>query len=433
MKLLELARNNAFWFVDFLKGGKGLQYYNEIKLIQENPKSDEVLKIKKSHLNTLLKHAITSTVFYKEHIEYKSIEDFPVVNKNILKSNFDNFKSRLYLDKVNFSFSTSGSTGAPFTIFQDANKRLRSQMDTVFFSEKAGFKIGNKLTYFRLWNAFEKKGNLIKFFQNILPIDVFELQNKDLKSKVIKDLIASKSTNSWLGYASSYEGICKYLDENKHPPIPNKLKSIIAMSERLNDYTKDTMYKYFNTEVVSRYSNIENGILAQQPLGNKKYFEINEASYYVEILSLDSDKPLEDGQSGRIVITDLFNYCIPMIRYDTGDIGIKNSIDSKSIFTSVNGRKVDVIYDANGNIITVNLGSLGNNYPVLNQFQLIQRAKGTYHFKMNVNHKFDREEKFINEFRVYLGEEANISIEYVDEIPLLASGKRRVIVNEMVS
>ncbi|AXT49814.1 CoF synthetase [Aquimarina sp. BL5] len=431
MKIFELLRNKAFWIVDALKGGDKKKHYNEIKFLIENPTSQEAINCKEKNIQNILDHAVQSTDYYKKYKGYASIEDFPVINKNIIKDNFESFQSKKFVGLPKFTLSTSGSTGTPFTIYQNKNKRLRNIADTIYFSEKAGFNIGFKLTYFRLWNAFEKKGVLNRFLQNIVPIDVFDLKDKSLIDRVIDTLSKSSSSNSWLGYASAYKEICKHLDSKNSSPISSNLKSVIAMSERLDDYTKQSIYKYFGTEVVSRYSNVENGILAQQPLGNVKKFEINEASYVVEILDLKSDKRVENGKPGRIVITDLFNYYVPMLRYDTGDIGIKDVIDGKPFFREVSGRKIDVIYNTKDEIITVNLVLLVNNYPELKQCQLIQKASGTYHFKLNSEQEFLREQEFINEFKTYLGEDASISIEYVDEIPLLASGKRRVMVNEM--
>ena len=52
---------------------------------------------------------------------------------------------------------------------------------------------------------------------------------------------------------------------------------------------------------------MENGIIAQQSIDSNNYI-INWASYYVEILKLDKDTPVEQGEIGRIVVTDLYNY-----------------------------------------------------------------------------------------------------------------------------
>lgn len=433
MKISEILRNKIFWGIDLLQKGKKRAIYKEIKFIIENPIASKAIESKKISIQNILNHAVESTEYYKKYNQYNSIEDFPVINKNMIRDNFNDFESKKFKNFPKFKVSTSGSTGTPFMIYQNNEKKIRNIADNIFFSEMAGFKIGYHLTYFRLWNAFQKKGIISRLLQNIEPVDVFELSNKETIDAILKKLSKSRSSNSWLGYASAYQEICRYLDQKKSSKIPNNLKSIIAISEKLNDYTKQAVSKYFGVEVVSRYSNVENGIIAQQPLGNKSYFEINEASYFVEILEFDSDKRVPEGKLGRIVVTDLFNYCIPMIRYDTGDVGIKDTIDSKPVFTKIEGRKTDLIYNVRGEAISVNLVLIVNKYPELKQSQLIQKASGIYHFKLNSDSNFLREQEFLNEFKVYLGEDAKITVEYVNEIPLLASGKRRVMVNEMVN
>lgn len=78
--------------------------------------------------------------------------------------------------------------------------------------------------------------------------------------------------------------------------------------------------KQFNCTVRSWYSNEENGIMGIQKEEDESY-RIDTESYYYEILKLDSDEPAEPGELGRIVITDLYNYAIPLIRYDNGGSG----------------------------------------------------------------------------------------------------------------
>ncbi len=430
MKLSELLRNKIFWSVDFVKGGIKKKHFKEIQFLNENPDEEEVIKKKQIALKNILAHAVTTTQYYKKLNNYNSINDFPIVNKNIIRAYSDDFKSVKFYKNHNFKVRTSGSTGIPFEVFQNKLKKIRNIADNLYFSEKAGFRLGFRITYFRMWKAFEQKSPLVKFIQNIVPIDVFDLQKNEYKSSILANLFKSSATNSWLGYASSFESICKYLDKkNKTVPV-YKLKSAIAISESLNAYTKQKMKIYFDVNVVSRYSNVENGILAQQPL-NKDYFLINEASYLIEVLDLESDTPVKNGKLGRIVVTDLYNYTMPIIRYDTGDVGIKNIIEGSTVLEKVHGRKIDTIYNTSGEVINVNLILLVNNYHELKQCQLIQKSAKIYHLKLNSAKEFLRLEQFKTDLKQYLGEEATITSEYVDEIPLLASGKRRVMVNEM--
>jgi len=208
------------------------------------------------------------------------------------------------------------------------------------------------------------------------------------------------------------------------------------MSETLDEYTKKAGEKHFSCPVLSRYSNIENGILAQQTTENQIDFLVNTASYLIEIFDLNTDKPLPNGKMGRIVVTDYFNYATPMIRYDTGDIGIleEKTIEGKlNLFlTKIEGRKLDQIFNTSGNLVSSYIVYKNMwKYTEIDQYQLIQKAEKEYTFKICSLEKFTRETELKNEFIRYLGADANFNVEYVNEIPLLNSGKRRKVVNLM--
>ena len=92
---------------------------------------------------------------------------FLIVDKILLRESFDSFISENYKDKSSFKISTSGSTGTTFVVFQDKNKKYRNTADTIYFCERAGYKLGQKLFYIRAWGDILKKNRLTSFFQNI--------------------------------------------------------------------------------------------------------------------------------------------------------------------------------------------------------------------------------------------------------------------------
>ncbi|MBQ4802010.1 phenylacetate--CoA ligase family protein [Aquimarina sp. MMG015] len=432
MRVNEKIRNISFWIVDFVSGGKIRRHYLDIKDSIENPSKKPIIDKQSKFLQDVLNHAVTSTVFYKDIIP-ENLENFPVVNKEIVRSSYQKIQSQKHKNSKKIGVSTSGSTGASFTVYQDINKKARNTADIIYFSELCGFNIGYKLFYLRFWNMFKKKNKLASFFQNITPIDVFDLSSDSIKD-LVNVLKNDKSNKGMLGYASSFDKICKYLDTINSTPIHCKLRSVIGMSERLDPLTKKSMKKYFDVDMVSRYSNAENGMIAQQP-SQKEYFIINWASYYVEILDFNNDTRVTPGTLGRIVITDLFNYDTPMIRYDTGDIGIMNYIEdqkvTRSVLTKVEGRKMDMIRSTSGEILSTSILLVINKYKEVKQRQIIQKTADQYLIKLKTeNNVFEKENEFIKEFKEYLGEDALIKLEYVSEIPLLNSGKQRAIVNE---
>lgn len=331
-----------------------------------------------------------------------------------------------------FSVTTSGSTGTPFQTYQDPIKRARNSADTIYFAGKAGYQIGSRLIYLKIWVREKMRKKSSYWLQNMIPVDVIHLNDTEIAG-LLKQMEAKSSEYGILGYASALELICKYLDRIEAAPVKARVNSVISMSESLNDYTRTTMEKYFRVPAVSRYSNLENGIIAQQETNGQGRFLINTASYRVEILKTDSDEPAGEGQTGRIVVTDLFNRVMPMIRYDTGDIGsLESDPLNKSLqyLSNVEGRKLDLLYDTSGALISSYLVYKNMwQYPEIDQYQLIQEGAKQYTFKINVSSTFYKEKELSAEFIHFLGPDADFRIEYVSEIPLLASGKRRKIVN----
>jgi phenylacetate-CoA ligase len=433
--LFNRIRNFAFNLSDFISGGKVNYHYKDVKRLLDLSTSEDVLYQTKKRLEELLVHATSTTEFYKPYKDFKSIKDFPVIMKSLVQENFEEFRSKEYLNKNYYKISTSGSTGVPFFLFQDKNKRKRNTADVIYYFKKSGFTIGNSLYEFEVWGPHNKKGWIKSFMQNVYQFDVSKLTDEKIL-QLIKILRKDKGPKAFLGFASAYETICQFLERNNKDILPDdlNLKTIIANSEYLNEYTKTSMSKFFNAPVFSRYSNEELGLLAQQIDGSGEDFIINWASYYIELLDFNLDVPVEDGKLGRIVVTDLYNRCMPLIRFDTGDIGIFTDSEKGELpkFKHVEGRKMDVIYDTSGNMVSsfVVYTKFYKYYNLLKQYQFIQKGEKVYVIKLNISDaKFQYEEELISDVKKDFGEDAIISVEYVNEIPCLASGKRKKVLS----
>ena len=139
-------RSAIFWFKDTFWGNQ---------LIRKNLESVKKYTAEGvdnyDQLNVIVKWVKQEVPFYKQYRDTE-FSQFPIVNKKIIRGQFDNFKAKSFCNKKLHSESTSGSTGTPFTIYQDGEKRLRAAADSLFFSEMADFKLGTKLYYVRFLN-----------------------------------------------------------------------------------------------------------------------------------------------------------------------------------------------------------------------------------------------------------------------------------------
>lgn len=422
-------RWSAFWIKDLLCGGKVYRAYKDIKNYYYG--EVDTCEITERKLNKLLDYAKKNTEFYKKY-ENDLFEKFPVISKIDITKDYEKFYSKEFVGKKLHKMSTSGSTGIPFVVVQNEEKRNRVLAEILFFNKICDYKFGEKQVFYRIWNEKNQKNIMQKFLQNIVTRDISHL-NEETLEMIYKEL-KNKKIKNILSYASTLDILSKYITElNKNEKF--KVKSIISSSEILQDETRARLKKIFKCNVVSRYSNQENGIIAQECIEFSE-MHLNEADYYIEFLKLNSDEQAEEGEVSRVVITDLYNYAMPIIRYDTGVLAIyKNCSEckiNKKVITSIYGRKVDIIYNTKGetlspHIITNNMWGIKG----VKQFKFIQEDKTSYKFILNINNSIENYNEIICKFKEILGKEAKIDIEYVDEIPVLSSGKRKYIENRM--
>ena len=433
MKALEEIRNKLFWINDLFKGAPILSQYRDIQYMMHNWGNPDVLEKRDQYLSKILDYAVSNISYYRQYSGYSTLSDFPVLNKNIIRDNEDQFFNSRFDRSMLHRQATSGSTGAPFVVYQDPQKRKRATADTLFFSDMANYKVGARLYFSRVWESGTERSAFTKFKQNWVTHDSSNLSDQSIKD-LLNDLENDNSTKNVLLFASTLSSIANYLEYHDIKPH-TKIESFITVSESLDPTTKTIIQKRFCAPVVSRYSNQELGIMAQQPFDSDD-FVINVASFYFELLDLEEDKPVACGCPGRIVVTDLFNHSMPLIRYDTGDVAILNeNVENNShlpTFKRIDGRRVDFIYDTKGNLLSPYvINSPMHVYMDIQQYQFIQDSSNHYTMLLNLKEgvQFKNESDMLSMLKTYLGNDAIIEVKYVNEIPVLKSGKRKQVIN----
>jgi phenylacetate-CoA ligase len=407
----EWIRNCGFWLVDTLNGGNIRRHYFDIKRRMEKDGGQ------RDALKSLLYHASETTGFYAP---YKSapLESFPIIDKNIIRDNYDNILSSQYKGKKLHRMSTSGSTGTPFTIVQDAQKRSRVLAEVTYFGEQCGYHVGDRYAFIRTWTNKNRKSPIMRFSQNLVMLDTSVLDEDKLEA-MRKTLKTDKNIKCILGYASSLDMLSRYLVERGEGPESFGLKVVISAAEALSEVARTNLKKVFGCPVVSRYSNQENGILAQEYGDN--VFVINEASYLMEFLKVDADEPATPGEVSRIVLTDLFNYAMPMIRYDTGDLAIfERHPEYGRVITSIEGKVRDFLYDLSGRPVSPSAISVNMwKFDRVKQFQFIQENENQYILKLNGAKGIYNDDEFIDLIKGIVGQDAEVRIEHVEGISLV--------------
>ena len=423
MSIGGFVRRNAYWAIDKIFNHSIVRrQYDDIREITENYETGK--QRVEIYLSNILNHAVKTTDYYRGY-KGKSLSEFPVVNKMIYKDYYDLFLSSIYKDKKLHTMSTSGSTGTPFTIVQDKRKRSRVIAELKLFGEFCGYRQHEKMVFLRVLSEETRKPRYIEFLQNIYRLDITNLNEANLER--IITYIRNKKVEAILLYSSTLDELVRYLEKKRYSLRDYHIKSVIAGGEALNIETRKKARNIFgdNCFIVSRYSNQEMGILGQD---SNEYsgFKLNHGSYYFECLRMDSDEPVEEGEVGRLVITDLFNYAFPMIRYDTGDLGIMANHDSEwSTLRDVYGRRRDVIFNTKGEPVSpATISVYMWKVRGVRQWQFIQENTREYCLKINGDPD-DSLNSMLSKLKAIIGEDAIINIQYVKEIPVLHSNKRR--------
>ena len=432
MILDEKLRWAGFWILDGLRGGQTRKYYDRIRYAWKEGSS---VAETEERIRNLIRHAVKTTDFYKDYPEDTPLEKLPVVNKDTFRQHYDSFLSSTYKDaEDNRVMCTSGSTGTPLRMIQNKDKICHNTAGGIFLGAAAGYYIGMKEAFIRVWVNNVRKSKLRLFQENLIMMDSSRMDDKALAGML--DVIEKKKVKCLVGYSSALGELSEYIRKTGRDCSKFRVRAIIPISETMPEPVRRTLSEQFGCPVRAWYSNEENGIMGLQNEDNEGY-HIDTETYYYEILKMDSDEPAEPGELGRLVVTDYYNKTFPMVRYDTGDTGIMRMYQDEKgrmhgKYVEIYGRRGSLMYNCMGEPLSIHvfMNTLLKFEGVVYQAKCIQWGQKEYELLVNADRKKLVEEDLIAAYRHYLGEEAEIRITYVDEIPIQASGKFMVCENK---
>ncbi len=418
-KTPEQLRTN-FWNDDIRQGGLIYSQYQEIKRVMES--SD--MEWTENKLEQIKSHAIAHTPFYSN---YNVSDAFPVLDKMQILEHYNEHKAKEGFETPTHVSSTSGSTGTPFAVIQDLRKRKRTIADLQVFGELCDYPSHERMLFFRVINSKLHRTPDQEDRENIYYIDSSNLGEKHLGEMV--QAIIDKEPRIIFSYSSTLVELAKYIDEKWNGAKDFSMVSVLTGGEGISDENRELLERVFRCKVYRRYSDMELGILGQDK-GDGSAYELNWGSYYFECLKMDSDEPVESGEVGRIVVTDLFNLAFPLIRYDTGDLGIMvyPSDGRLPYLKEIYGRVRDCVYATDGTLLSpakifVTMWGVEG----VKQWQFIQETADGYVLKLNCSEQINPME-IIDKLKGVLGTTANIDVQFVDEIPVVSSNKRRAVI-----
>ena len=229
-----------------------------------------------------------------------------------------------------------------------------------------------------------------------------------------------------------YEAARFFAERNIKPFSP---KSIVVGAEKLHDFERELIQQVFRAPVFETYGSREFMLIGAE-CERHEGLHLTAEHLLVEILDEDG-KPAEPGDEGDVVITDLFNYGMPFIRYLTGDRAVAgfemcSCGRGLPLLKKVVGRQLDVLRTPDGRMIPGEFfPHLMKDYSAIRRFQVVQESADFVRVRMIVDASWNEgsRAKLIQIITQRLGPHVRLSLDEVTEIPLTAAGKLQVVVN----
>jgi len=419
-------------------------YYEELKKSQWLS-LNKIKKLQELKLRKLIHHSYHHVAYYRELFDklgikpsdVQRIEDLqklPLLDKKKIRQNlYFDLMSNNHDKKKILKITTSGSTGEPFICYADRYQLEKRWAATQRSMEWTGYRFGDKQTRFwhqtigMNWNQIVKE-RIDAWFNRRLFVPVFEMSDESIKHYLKK--VQRFKPVLIDGYAEAFNFLAHYIKNHKlkgfHP------KAILSSAQVLPDQSRQIIEKEFNCGVFDKYGSREFSGIAYECEAHDGHHVVAE-SYIVEILK--DGQPAKHGEMGEVVITDLDNYCMPFIRYRIGDLAeaMDNNIPCSCgrglpRIGKIGGRVQSIIFGANNNYIPSSLfGHFLKDYDyIINQYQVVQEELGRIILKIVKATSFDENsfKELLVKLRHFLGEDMIIDVKFVDNIPMVRTGKQ---------
>jgi len=218
-----------------------------------------------------------------------------------------------------------------------------------------------------------------------------------------------------------------------------RLRKIETITERLSQHTRDSCLAAFGVPIVDMYSSREAGYLALQCPEYEHYHVQSEATL-VEILD-PRGRPCKPGEVGRVVVTPLHNFAMPLIRYDIGDyaeVGKPCPCGRElPVITRILGRRQDKVHLPTGEerwslLSSGSIKKLLACAPI-REYQMVQKAIDEIEMRLVVecNLAADEEVNLCDWVCQTFGYPFKVSLVCLDQIPRGAGGKTRDFISEL--
>jgi phenylacetate-CoA ligase len=443
MSLYQRLVRNILYPLDRWRTGD----YAEMRYLREFERTQflsggEIAAMQLGRLRGMLDHAYRQCPFYRERFDdvgllpsdVQSVDDLavlPPLEKHEIQDNRDQMVACHWPRPELVPNQTGGSTGSPLSFFLSRDRLHSRAAATIRHNRWAGWDLGAKVAL--LWGApRDRPANCWRSrLRNLLIdrrlfLDTGHLTERRLSD--FHDALKRFRPRVILAYAGAIVLFARYLRARK--VIPYQPHAIITSAEVLEPADRILVEEVFGCRVFNRYGCREVSVIASECPEHAGLHTMAEG-LLVEIVK--SKKSALPGEVGSILVTDLLNRAMPLIRYRIGDLGAWEEGACRCgrglpRLRSVAGRVTDFLVGGDGRLVSgVFLATyLVAQRPSLGQVQIHQEKAGQVLYRIRPGRAFRQGDDldYLHEAtRRHLGDATVVDWDLVDELRSEPSGK----------
>lgn len=368
-------------------------------------------------------------------LSLNDIQSLPILDKSGLKEIISEDSSNL---RDFAAWRSGGSTGEPVTVYC-SNEHINWNKAAVLRSYNwSGYDIGDPRA--RLFAAptrtgipeFSLRNRINYWLANNLFIDVSSLDEDDIE-KII-NLLRKVKPKFVMGYTSSMLTIARILNSRGQNLGIKDLK-IVNSAELLSQKARHDIETGFGGTLFDHYGTREIGYIADE-CALHRGLHVHMEHLLVEIVDKNG-KWVKEGDEGEILITELENYGMPIIRYRIGDLAIQANHTCScgrglQLLQNISGRITDIIKLPNGKQISGLLfPHIFKDFPIL-EYQIIQHSLNNLDVKLILESNISEEKKseIISSICNILPS-IEVQVSYVNKIEKSRNGKQHCVISEI--
>ncbi len=404
---------------------------------------EEIKSLQLIRLQKLVKYAYQNTVYYREIMDnanlkpedivsLSDIEKLPILTKKIIQERMPDMLSRQYAQSELIKDSSGGSTGEPTIYYKDLARHNLRRADQIRHDRWSGWDIGKRKAL--VWGAQRDLKAVQSFREHIIAryierqweLDAFEMSDQEMDK--FTSILENVQPSMILGYANALYLYAEYLLKN-NPNHHIKLDGIVSSAETLTNEKRQTIEAAFKCKVLNRYGSREVGLIASE-CKQQSGLHINAENILLELV--DENAHAVSSGNGDILVTDFWNFGMPLIRYKLGDVGTVSETGCSCgrglpLLGNVAGRTGDFFISKRGDKIHGEYFThLFYEVPEIKQFQMIQESLDLIVFNLvEAEESKNREylENIITKTKDMLGETVEIKTNFLKEIKPTSTGK----------